>query len=261
MCAGFGGLFGGLGLAARIRAPRLPRRPRRLSSSAWRARERRTLGERSGAHRPVMRLGPQLPTCIAAGGAGSSGDSLEVEGKRGVLRARCCVGWFSRAKGSNSFCWSVTSKLAFRLRFVFAARRGQRGKTTQPCRRQCWRSCPRAWKRSSLSPLSISGDAQDSRSPSLPSGTVPLPSQSFVWCADAATCLAARTLRPRGAQTSRSRQTWTWTRWLRVTSTAFSALAVQARSSCARTRASLRSSSVTPPRTRRSPPFARRRQC
>ena len=261
MCAG----FGGLGLAARIRAPRLPRcsrrRSRRLSSSARRARERRTQGERSGAHRPVMRLGPQLPTCIAAGGAGSSGDSLEVEGKRGVLRARCCVGWFSRAKGSNSFSWSVTSKLAFRLRFVFAARRGQRGKTTQPCRRQCWRSCPRAWKRSSLSPLSISGDAQDSRSPSLPSGTVPLPSQSFVWCADAATCLAARTLRPRGAQTSRSRQTWTWTRWLRVTSTAFSALAVQARSSCARTRASLRSSSVTPPRTRRSPPFARRRQC
>ena len=36
-----------------------------------------------------MRLGPQLPTCIAAGGAGSSGDSLGVEGKRGVLRARC----------------------------------------------------------------------------------------------------------------------------------------------------------------------------
>ena len=99
MCAG----FGGLGLAARIRAPRLPRRPRRLSSSAWRARERRTLGERSGAHRPVMRLGPQLPTCIAAGGAGSSGDSLEVEGKRGVLRARCCVGWdFAREENQRS---------------------------------------------------------------------------------------------------------------------------------------------------------------
>ena len=46
-----------------------------------------------------MRLGPKLPTCIAAGGAGSSGDSSGLEGKRGVLRARCYVGWFSRAKG------------------------------------------------------------------------------------------------------------------------------------------------------------------
>ena len=99
MCAG----FGGLGLAARIRAPRLPRRSRRRSrrrsSSARRARKRRTQDERSGAHRPAMRLGPKLPTCIAAGGAGSSGDSSGLEGKRGVLRARCYVGWFSRAKG------------------------------------------------------------------------------------------------------------------------------------------------------------------